>query len=373
MKKAVTVIAVTLAIAAIAGVILLSPVGQIILGIAQLNWMESRMRQRSVYDPVAQRLALYCQSDHKAFPNHLTSAWFPNELNEIGHGWGEVDTTSAHIEMGGGFHHFGYSLSLDASESSETVNVWNLRFYSEGSGESLLTAVSLPKSKRLTPDEIVTMVALGYDAQIAATPDNPRAHQEKIQMYLRFDRIEAARKACRSMLEKMPDDWWAVLTNALLDDSLDQKTQAEQLIVDWVNKDSNYFRYLDLAYFYELTGQPGKASESIKKAIGFDANTEWGHGGNSEYRGYTAAMYAYQSGNYATCEGLCEKLLRVTINGNYAKRGLNDLLQSSQRAQRGEAPIVKWDEAILPFDAFDAIDVEKLLGRKVDRPTKRDF
>ena len=371
MKKAVNLIAVTLVLAAFVAVVLLSPIGHVIFGVVQIKRMESAMRESSVYEPVAERLALYCQSDHEPFPDHLTSAWFPTELNAIGRGRGSVNTTSAHIEMGGGFHHFGYSLSLDESASDATINVWKLQFYSEGSGEKHLTTVSLSKTKRLAPGEIMMMVADGCDRQIATMPDNPAAHQEKIQMYLRFDQIEAAREACRTMLEQLPDDWWAVLVNALLNDSLDQDTHAEQFIVDWVNKNPNYFRFLDLAYFYQLTNEPIKASTAVKDAIAFDANTEWGHGGNSEYRGYTAAMYAYESGHYAECGELCEKLIGVTINGNYAKRGLSNLLLSAKRAKDGETSIVKWDDAILPFDAFDTIDVEKLLDRKVNRPTRK--
>lgn len=357
--------------AAIATIVLLSPVGHVILGVGQIMRMEWAMRQPNVYGPVAKRLALYCQSDLQPFPDQLTDAWFPSELRALGHGWGSIDSTSAHIEMGGGFHHFGYSLSLDPAASNATTNVWNLQMYSESSGRSNLTTVSLPKDKRLTPDEIMTLVAEGYNAQIAATPEKRRAYQEKIQMYLRFNRTAVARKTCRAMLEEMADDWWAMLVNSLLDASLGADGKAEQSIIDWVNKDRNYFRYLDLACFYQLTDQPARACDAIEQAVAFDANTEWGHGGNSEYRGYTAAMYAYESGNYAQCEQLCEKLLDVTINGNFAKRGLKALRRAAQNARRGDIADVEWDDAILPFDPFESIDIEKLLGRKVSRPVKR--
>lgn len=367
MKYAAAVFAIILVLAAIATAVCRSPIGY---AIAQIHRMESAMRQPGVYEPVAQRLALYCQSDQKPFPHHLTSAWFPAELREVGQGWGTVDSNSAHIEMGGGFHHFGYTLYFDESESTEATNVWRLQFYSEDSDTENLTTVSLKKNQRLTPIEIMTLVANGYDAQIAATPDDGTAHQEKIQMYLRFERVAEAREASRAMLETMPDDWWAVLVNTLLDDALGDKAIAEKSIIGWVDKAPNYFRYLDLAYFYQLTDQPTKASDAIEQACKFNANTEWGHGGNAQYRGYTAAMYAYESGNFAQCEQLCEKLVGVSINGNYGKRGLDDLRQAAIRRKRGENAVVTWDAEILPFDAFETIDLEKLLGRDVARPTK---
>lgn len=371
MKKAVRLIAFILVLAVGIGVVLLSPIGYILSAIIQVKGMELALRQPGVYQPVATRLALYCQSDQDLFPKHLTSAWLPDELNAIRHGRATIEATSAHIEMGGGFHHFGYHLFLDPSASDETTHVWNLNFYSEGAGEKRLTTVSLPKTQRLAPDEIVSMVTGAYDRQIADTPDNLRLYQDKIQIHLRFDQVEAARQACRDMLERLPDDWWSVLVNALLTDALGQRAEAEKLIVEWVNKSPNFFRYLDLAYFYQLTNQPKQAAGAVKAAIEYDANTRWGHGGNSEYRGYTAAMYLYESGNYAECEQLCEKLLGVTVNGTYARRGLTQLLQSTRNAGAGQLETVSWDDAILPFDAFATVDVDKLLGRVVNRPTDK--
>ena len=76
-------------------------------------------------------------------------------------------------------------------------------------------------------------------------------------------------------------------------------------------------------------------------------------------------MYAYESGNYATCAQLCDKLVAVTVNGDYAKLGLNELRQAAHRAKQGEIADVKWENEILPFDAFDMVDLKKLLETRV--------
>jgi hypothetical protein len=34
---------------------------------------------------------------------------------------------------------------------------------------------------------------------------------------------------------------------------------------------------------------------------------------------------------------------------------------------------VKWDDAILPFDPFDTVDIEKLLGREMNLPIEREW
>ena len=72
------------------------------------------------------------------------------------------------------------------------------------------------------------------------------------------------------------------------------------------------------------------------KATEYDANTTWGDGGNSEYRGYSAALYAFKNGEYDAAIKLCDKLLPVKINGDFAKRYLRDLKAASEKMAKGE-------------------------------------
>ena len=77
---------------------------------------------------------------------------------------------------------------------------------------------------------------------------------------------------------------------------------------------------MDLAYFHQLLGNPGKAAAAMRQSTSYTGNIPWGHGGNAEHRGYTAAMYAYQSGEYETVVQLCDHLLSVKINDNEGNR-----------------------------------------------------
>jgi hypothetical protein len=81
-------------------------------------------------------------------------------------------------------------------------------------------------------------------------------------------------------------------------------------------------------------------------------------------------MYAYQSGQYDAAIKLCQKLLPVSINGNYAKQGLHDLNVAAQQAKLGHVSLLNWNKNILPFDPFENVDINALLKRKIERPTK---
>ena len=362
---------------AILAVLVLNPIGCAILGVfmgvGHIRKSEAAMRDPKVYEPVGETLALYCQSDQSLFPQYMDYAWLPQQLNAIGHGRASVSTNYAHVEMGGGFHHFGYRLVLDPDASSQGKNVWQLHMYSEGSQDRHLKALHIDADRRFPPDELLARVVAGFDKQLGGKPDDEGAHQGKIQTYLRFDRVSQAREACRSMLEAMPDDWWPVLVNALILAEEDSPEKAEEAISRWVTKDKNFFRCMDIAYFHQLTGNPAKAAEAMRQSTAYTGNTPWGHGGNAEHRGYTAAMFAYQAGEYDTVVQLCDHLLKVKINGDYAKAGLRGLKEAALTAKQSpaETPALKWADGIGPFDPFERVDIEKLLQRPVPRMTDK--
>ena len=238
-------------------VLMLNPIGctifGIFLGIAHTRKAESAMRKPSVYEPIGKALALYCQSDQSLFPEYMGYAWLPDELNAIRHGTASVSTNYAHVEMGGGFHHFGYHLVHDANASSPRTNAWQLYMYSEGSSDRFLKTFFLHSGQRVPADELLAKVIAGFDKQILGTPQDELAHRGKIQTYLRFDRVKEARDACRSMLQALPDEWWAVLINALINAQEVSSAEGEKDIAKWVEKERNFFRYMDLAYFHQLT------------------------------------------------------------------------------------------------------------------------
>ena len=206
-----------------------------------------------------------------------------------------------------------------------------------------------------------------YDAQIAAKASDPEqcegVFQNKIQLLLRFDKVTDARKTCQTMLTTLPDYWWGYLINALILTQTQSAAQGEQFLRRWVERQPNFFSYLDLAYYYQLEQQPQRAAEAMIAATAYDANVDWGHDGNAEYRGYTAAMYALKSGQYPAAIRLCDKLLTVTVNRGYAKSALQALREAATRRAAGQPAALRWDEDMERFDPFRKIDLEKLLQR----------
>jgi len=286
-------------------------------------------------------------------------------------GWGSVADEGAFIEFGGGFYHFGYHLERDSKESTAQTNVWRLYFRSEDTEGTLLCAKSVPKTRRLSAAELLKRVLEGYDESLAKEPRNDATHKEKIQLLLRFDKVREARRTCKEMLDKLPEDWWANLVCALVMASDQSEDNAEGFLAAWAKRNPSFFSCLDLAYYYQRRGLPKKAAEAMVKAADYPADVTWGHSGNSDFRGYNAAVYAYRTGEYQAAIKLCDKLLPVTTNGDYAKKGLRELRAAAQAMAEGKT--VKWKAAdeILGFDPFERVDIEKLLRHDTQARRKK--
>lgn len=429
----------------------------------------SYLRRPEVYKPVAEELALYCQSNPAFFKTDfsLDPAWFPPTLQKVGRPRGQIRPDGAYIELGGGFFHFGYRLVKVGSPSGNltsakakgntakgntkgttkqavvgvTKNTWQLILYREDGADQVLHTVTLPSSRHLTETALIQKVQAGYDRQIIAllgaltkiekeieakekdqkgkdqkgknqtppaapnpsvlpdssTPSNlstqppisdlslsdtelehdslegafESASQSKIQLLLRFGKVREAREACALMLKQRPAHWWAQLVNALVKDAQGAPQQAEQQLAAWVKQNPNFFSYLDLAYFYQFKEQPQKAAAAMAEATRYTAETEWGHDGNSEYRGYAAAWYAYHRGQYAATLKMCNHLLPVKINGDYAKPALRALREAAQKRLAGKPASLKWHEDMSVFNPFDVVDINRLLQRPAKQSTKQ--
>jgi hypothetical protein len=143
--------------AGVLALILLTPPAYMIFSaftdMRRIGKIEKELQKSAVYEPVGETLALCCQSDDNK--NEIDN-WVPIELKEfaMGPGWTSIDPDAALVELGGGFHHFGYRLELDKRASSLETNVWLLYFESEDRPDSLLETFSLPTSTKMAADEL---------------------------------------------------------------------------------------------------------------------------------------------------------------------------------------------------------------------------
>lgn len=325
--------------------------------------VEARLLEPDVFEPVARTLALHCQSDETLVPRRIDYAWLPSELNEIALGSGTITPDGASVSMGGSHYDFGYRLEIDTDSSDQETNVWKLYSYSDRLRvDQYLCMVRLAKSQAASRLDLKQQVARRYDAELAKNAANPYPNEKKIWLYFHFEDRASAREACREMLERMPDYWWAILINALVE-SADSPELGERLIVDWVEKEKGYFRYLDLAYYYECTGQPKESATAMTRATAYDLKDRDGHPTNAVHRGFSAAMYAFQSGEYHAAKVVTEKLIAASADDAYGKQALTDLKARCSDAMHNPSVGFAWPKEMKPFDPFSdtGIDPDKLV------------
>lgn len=209
---------------------------------------------------------------------------------------------------------------------------------------------------------------------------DPFAHRRQIQAYLDVDEIAKARDACRDSLKALPDDAWIVLVNALLTAVEESPEKGASQMQAWVERDADFFRWLDLAYYWQLLDRPRKAAEAMERATKFDAHALrgygidravlWGNGSKQETQGYSAARYAYESGQYEAAIKLCDTILKAPCRSIVQTLALQSLKSAASDAQQGQRSQLEWPDDPLPYNAFKSFDIEKLLGRAVRKFAK---
>lgn len=339
---------------------------------------EASMQKPEVYEPVGRTLALYAQSDPKLFPEievqvgEMSSVFLPEQLDDIGGRFYEFSSSGSEVEMGGGFYHFGYFLKLNNQASTSQTKVWDLYFYHDDGYKKLLKTFSLPASAHFTKEALIAKALARYNREISKAPSEmalSSIYKRKIQFFLHFNKIAEARETVQVALKHLPDDWWLNLVQALILHETHSPERAEQYLLAWVNNKPNFYRYLDLAYYYELEQQPHAAAQAAIEATRYRVNNydSDGHDFNEGYRGYNAAMYAFSSKEYEAAIALSDKLM-----GSYAREELRNLKKAAQRNLKGEKITVAWSDRISVFDPFKEFDIDRLLQRSLKRPMQKN-
>jgi hypothetical protein len=148
------------------------------------------------------------------------------------------------------------------------------------------------------------------------------------------------------------------LTLALLDASHGNYPEGTRKLEAWVESKPSYSRYLYLAYFYQAMEKPKEAAAAMEKATGYPIIDLEDDQSNTECRGYSAAMYAFKNQKYGTVVKLCDVLLPVKENGNYAKSALQSLRDAALAAQSGGATAFVPDPNVLLFNPYDKVPLD---------------
>lgn len=300
-------------IVVIVALVLLAPIGWPFLWVfGSLMFIkvdEAYLKRPSVYEPVGETLALYCQSDSNLVPERINYAWFPHPLRKKRRGCGYISEKAAGVEMGGGFYHYGYRVVLDESASDATTNVWSLYFHSEGARDKQLLTLKLPSSRRLSSDELLEKVLGGFDERLAKKPRDIEAYKGKVQLLLRHGKVAEARGACREWTKRMPNHWLPRLTYAHVSSRLGETDAAGEELAGWVSKHENFAHYIYLVLFNMREGREQASTDAIQKALDQPFVEPRGSQGNKFYLGHNAAVFAYMEGDYNLCLAMCNKML----------------------------------------------------------------
>jgi hypothetical protein len=147
---------------------------------------------------------------------------------------------------------------------------------------------------------------------------------------------------------------------AFIDSAGGHHEQAAQEFTRWVESAPSYSRYLYLAYFYQETSHPDQGAEAVEKAIKCPIVDLPEDLANTECRGYSVGVSAFEAGKFDAVIKLCDALLPVKENGNYAKGALTDLRNAAVSAKAGQAPSFRPDENILRFNPYEHVSLEAL-------------
>ena len=350
----------------VAAMVFFTPLGMLVfipLQMHQIRNVESRMQEPQIAGEVATNLALYCQSmDLLQITNGLGASQLPPPIPKLGtHPWGNIGTNYAQVEFGGGFYHYGYSLSLNESGSNIATNVWELSITREGQPNKLLQTITLPVSARVPVSLFLSNSLAEYNSRLAKTPRDLRLHQSKIAFLLQYDRSQV-RSACTNAVNDLPHHWWPQLTLALWDAGHGHLEDASRNFATFADSKSNYSTYLYLAYFYHLTGKTNEAANAVEKAVSLPVKESWDDSLNSECLSYSLAVYLYQDGKYATVVKLCDAVLPLAQKENYAAPSLSVLKAAAQSALSGGNPDFRPNEDLLAFHPYEDSAIRALLS-----------
>jgi tetratricopeptide (TPR) repeat protein len=289
-------------------------------------------------------------------------ALLPQPLPQFGNDpWGVFRTNNAHVEFGGGFYHYGYNLQLAENTPNANTNSWELYFCSEGSPDQLLTHFALSPDACIPVATFVSNTLSEFSRRLAADPTSLDAHKGRIRFLLEYDRAQV-RQACLDAIKALPEHWWPRLALALWESGRGRFAEASKAFNEFAAGKPSYSRYIYLAWFYQTMKRSDEAAAAVEKAVQYPIVDLDDDENNTECRGYSVGVFAYQSGKYGTVIKLCDVLLPIRENGDYAKSALTGLRKAAAAALNGKPENFRPDERILGFNPYRQMELDALLG-----------
>lgn len=291
------------------------PLVSIFIDITRIKRIEARMKQPAVYEPVGYTLARYCQSDRRFFPQEIDWIWFPPELKRlVSYGYGRINPQQARIIIGGGFHHYGYSLVLDEAHSNNRLNTWQLFMFSEDSADTDLMTFTLSPSEQFSADQLLSKILEEDNTPLSTATQyeyTDERQMKKMLLLLRFHKLDEAIQTCRDWFSKQPEYWLPRFAYAHLRARSGERVEAAREFSQWIGSHPNFAHYIYLFLFYMREHQEEEALQAIRQAIRQPFIEPPHTSGNKFYLGYNGAAFAFIMKDYALCIAMCDNMLNA--------------------------------------------------------------
>ena len=264
----------------------------------------------ALYEPAIQRplvmhfanlaLADALPGRHEDDATYLSAVWLPRELRDrvpdktLANARITVSENEVHLNVSRGGWDHGWMVEVAVKQLDHEENRWGL-FTSTPEDPNVMMAEPIFVTQFSGPGGYTRqeVLAFGLAGNERIVEGNPKtAYWNQITFNLWAGELKAARDACRSYYERIPDAWVPVLLWALVAEEANPG-EGEALLRDWVAREPGFPRYVRLAQFYELIGRPDALADALLEAT---EHTE----GDFRYfyaRTYHTATFAMASGH----------------------------------------------------------------------------
>ena len=359
---------VAIVLLALAGVFL-AGIGVVVLPFLLQLWevrrSEWHMQQPAVYQPIARDLAAYCAAaDDIAYPERGWGApWAPASVRSLHASYFFVKRDDAMVGMGGGFHHWGYTLSRDPATSTDSEDAWVLTMDIEDQPDKVLYSFSQPVSAKISKARFLIEALAGYDEMIAAWSGDEERIAEKASFLLEYAAAPDAWAAVDAAFKAYPENWWLQLVHGAVLARRGDPHAADDL-KRWVDGKPSFSRYLVLAQFHLFAGDPAAAGAAADKAATFRPDDPPDVAFNAAYRGYSVAYHLDSRQQYAAAIHLCDALRFYRPNPYTAE--IAELARHAQAAESTPrsvpAPLAVPQTMLDPWPQIEADFLDRLAG-----------
>jgi tetratricopeptide (TPR) repeat protein len=328
---------------------------------AQIAAAEAKVTTKQAYEPAAKALALLCQSDPFFFLDEppLAPAWTPPEVLKLGPTWVQIDANGAHVEFGGGFHHFGYTLKLNPAGGDAANNSWTLQFDSEDSPSKPLITFTLPKDQQVERAKFIQSALTEFHRRARAARVREEDVRDRLVFLLKFDEVELARKSIRECAAANTNDWPDELLAYLIDSKINPA--AATTLDAWAKTHGDFTAWLLAAYTYGLAGDADSLERATKSALALPVDDPDWISSNARFRGTTVCIQLLKAKRYATCAALCDALLAYQ-GGEYLLAEITAVRDLARRSTGADAPPALEEGTAL--EPFKGIDLARLTAAK---------